>query len=218
MKEKAPRKSPKKSFGATRNKRPAGKIRIMGGSLKGRTLKVVDKPGLRPTPSIIRETFFNWLSPYIHKACVLDLFAGTGALGLEAISRGAEHSLFIEKDPKLAENLIQTLLDWQVNQQVNQQINQGTVLKCSALSWLDEPKKIEHQQPFDIIFIDPPFEMNKIKSILAKINHQKELLLTESTIICLENSAELTSDDIPESWTIEKYKKRGDNHYHLIFT
>src|SRR5512142_1045891 len=82
-----------------------GKLRIIGGSLRGSRLVVPDLPGLRPTPDRVRETLFNWLMPVIEGAQCLDLFAGTGALGIEALSRGAAGVDFVETDAKLAELL-----------------------------------------------------------------------------------------------------------------
>src|SRR5689334_5542903 len=77
--------------------RSAGQVRIIGGRLRGRRITVADAPGLRPTPDRVRETLFNWLTPYISGARVLDLFAGTGALGLEAASRGASSVTLVEQ-------------------------------------------------------------------------------------------------------------------------
>ncbi|HSE11103.1 MAG TPA: 16S rRNA (guanine(966)-N(2))-methyltransferase RsmD, partial [Rudaea sp.] len=86
-----------------------GKLRIIGGSLRGSKLAVDDVAGLRPTPDRVRETLFNWLAPIIDGARCLDLFAGTGALGVEALSRGAASVDFVERDPRLAQSLRQNL-------------------------------------------------------------------------------------------------------------
>src|SRR4051794_41546295 len=82
-----------------------GRVRIIGGSLRGSKLEVPHVPGLRPTPDRVRETLFNWLMPIIDGARCLDLFAGTGALGIEALSRGAAAVDFVETDAKLAQAL-----------------------------------------------------------------------------------------------------------------
>ena len=87
------------------SKAPPGKVRIIGGKWRGRKLAVLSCPGLRPTPDRVRETLFNWLQPVIEGAVCLDLFAGTGVLGFEALSRGAGRVVMVEQDLKLAGRL-----------------------------------------------------------------------------------------------------------------
>src|SRR5215510_5965479 len=88
---------------------PPGKLRIVAGNLRGSKLAVPDRPGLRPTPDRVRETLFNWLAPVIEGARCLDLFAGSGALGLEAASRGASHVLLVDREPRVLEALKATV-------------------------------------------------------------------------------------------------------------
>ncbi len=123
----------------------AGKLRIIGGSLRGSKLAVDDVAGLRPTPDRVRETLFNWLAPIIDGARCLDLFAGTGALGIEALSRGAAWVDFIEGDARLAQALRQNL----------HRLRQAdAAVRCAdALQVLDESPT----DAYDVVFVDPPF-------------------------------------------------------------
>lgn len=126
-------------------------LRIIGGQWRSRRLKFAAVPGLRPTPDRIRETLFNWLQPCIHGARCLDLFAGSGALGLEALSRGAGEVMLVEKHPVAARTLRDNLavLDAQ----------HAVVINTDALHYLAQAAV-----PFDVIFLDPPFR----QGILAK--------------------------------------------------
>ena len=123
----------------------AGKVRIIGGSLRGSKLAVPDLPGLRPTPDRVRETLFNWLMPVIDGARCLDLFAGTGALGIEALSRGAAWVDFVETDGGLAQALRGNL--------ARLRQSQAGVRGGEALTLLRSPP----QRAYDIVFVDPPF-------------------------------------------------------------
>lgn len=120
-----------------------GKLRIIGGSLRGSKLEIPNLPGLRPTPDRVRETLFNWLTPVIQSARCLDLFAGTGALGIEALSRGAAAVDFVETDALLAQLLRANL----------------TRLKQEAHVYRDDAEKFlaTPGAAYDIVFLDPPF-------------------------------------------------------------
>jgi 16S rRNA (guanine966-N2)-methyltransferase len=124
---------------------PAGKIRLIGGHWRGTRLDVPSAPGLRPTADRVRETLFNWLMPYLPGARALDVFAGTGALGLEALSRGAAGAVLIERDPALASALRATLARLDGG-------SRGQVVQGDALAWL-----ATQPATFDIAFVDPPF-------------------------------------------------------------
>src|SRR5699024_11993053 len=123
---------------------PAHTVRIIGGQWRGRKIAVNSADDLRPTPDRIRETLFNWLAPRIQGARCLDLFAGTGALGLEALSRGAGHVTFVERDATTAGSLRQALtaLDGHA----------AAVIHGDALNTAVFP-----QTSYDVIFVDPPF-------------------------------------------------------------
>ncbi len=123
---------------------PPGKLRIVAGSLRGSRLAVADQPGLRPTPDRVRETLFNWLMPVIEGARCLDLYAGTGALGIEAISRGAAACTFVESDRALARDLGGNL--------ARLKVENARVIESDALAML-----AGRAEPFDVVFLDPPF-------------------------------------------------------------
>ncbi|MCJ0825968.1 16S rRNA (guanine(966)-N(2))-methyltransferase RsmD [Luteimonas sp. 50] len=118
-------------------------------------MAVADAPGLRPTSDRVRETLFNWLQPGLAGARVLDLFAGSGALGLEALSRGAREAVLVERDPQLAETLRAAVGRLQAE-------GQAQVVRADALDWLGAPMSGR----FDLVFLDPPFASNPWPELL----------------------------------------------------
>lgn len=120
-----------------------GRVRIAGGNLRGRLIEV--PPDARPTPVRARETLFDWLAPAVRGAHCLDLFAGAGALGLEALSRGAAHCVFVESERTVAGMLRRLVDEWQVA---------GRVERADAVGWLEKPGA---RSRMDIVFMDPPF-------------------------------------------------------------
>jgi 16S rRNA (guanine966-N2)-methyltransferase len=125
-------------------KTTAGTLRIVAGSLRGSRLAVPDRDGLRPTPDRVRETLFNWLMPYLPGAHCLDLYAGTGALGIEALSRGAGACTFVERDRELCKALSDNLSRLKVDA--------AEVINADAGAWLAGPAR-----RFGLVFVDPPF-------------------------------------------------------------
>jgi 16S rRNA (guanine966-N2)-methyltransferase len=176
-----------------------GEIRIIGGKFKGRKIKVCDIADLRPTPNRLRETLFNILQFEIKGADCLDAFAGTGALGLEALSRGAESVTFIEPHPKAYLQLKSTL------EQLNTQRYQIRQEDC--LVFLNQTTK-----QFDIIFLDPPFKKNLWENCI-EIIYQKQLLNAEG-LIYIESPEEIHLDAL--KWQFIKSKKLGDVHFAIF--
>jgi 16S rRNA (guanine966-N2)-methyltransferase len=125
----------------------AGSVRIVAGSLRGSKLAVADMAGLRPTPDRVRETLFNWLAPTIEGARCLDLYAGTGALGIEALSRGAAECLFVERDRALCRLLEENL--------ARLKVSGARVVNDDATGFLANAGPA-----FDLVFLDPPFDAN----------------------------------------------------------
>ncbi|HEY4293950.1 16S rRNA (guanine(966)-N(2))-methyltransferase RsmD [Luteibacter sp.] len=123
-----------------------GRIRVIGGSLRNSRIEVPDLPGLRPTTDRVRETLFNWLQPVVEGSRCLDLYAGTGALGLEALSRGAAAVTFVEREPRLVAALKANLARLKVS---------GEVVGDDAARWLRGSAS-----PFDIVLLDPPFVLD----------------------------------------------------------
>ena len=122
-----------------------GRVRIIAGTLRGSRLQVPDSPGLRPTPDRLRETLFNWLAPCIAGARVLDAYAGSGALGIEAASRGAAQLRLIERDAALAAALRANLARLPVN---HAEVQAGDALTLLAAA---------PDTRYDVVFLDPPF-------------------------------------------------------------
>lgn len=165
---------------------------------------VEDTPQLRPTPDKVRETLFNWLMHDVVSARCLDLFAGTGILGIEALSRGAAFVSFVEQDPKLTKRITQTLTALAVDK------SEATVFLDNAMRWLDRQSSGD---AYDIIFLDPPYQL-PIYPLLNKIAEKN--MLAQNAILYIEQGTALKNDLLPASWSVSKYKNNGQVHYHLI--
>lgn len=175
-------------------------LRIIGGRWRGRKLAIADADGLRPTGDRIRETLFNWLMPWLQESRCLDLFAGTGALGLEALSRGASHTTFIEKNPAVARQLQQhlTTLDCQ----------QGHILTTDSLQWLEQTQA----HAFDIVFVDPPFAENLWQPTLTYLDTMGHI--DANTLIYIETPRD-QHGSVPDGWQMLKNKASGNVSYGL---
>ena len=171
-----------------------GKLRIIGGSLRGSRLAVPDVPGLRPTPDRVRETLFNWLMPFIDGARCLDLFAGTGALGIEALSRGAAWVDFVEDDAALARELARNL----------ERLKQAhaAVQNSDALALLASPPA----QAFDIVFVDPPFTA-RLWDAAAQALELKGWLGTHALVYIEAPAATVLT--LPENWRVHRESHAG---------
>jgi len=179
------------------------KIRIIGGKWRGRKLFSPDVKELRPTTDRVRETVFNWLMQDVVGACCLDLYAGTGALGWEALSRGAQFVTFVEKDKKLSMQLKQHQVALDVTQT-------SKVYHQDSTIWL---KKNINSRPFDIIFVDPPFS-HDIYPILDSLNNKQ--YLQDQTLLYIEQGQALDVANLPGNWDIMKQKNTGQVHYYLV--
>ncbi|HEX3894783.1 MAG TPA: 16S rRNA (guanine(966)-N(2))-methyltransferase RsmD [Rudaea sp.] len=175
-----------------------GRLRIIGGSLRGSKLDVPNAQGLRPTPDRVRETLFNWLMPVIDGARCLDLFAGTGALGIEALSRGAAAVDFVESDAQLAALLRANL---------SRLKQTATVHAMSASRFIESA-----HDGYDIVFVDPPFAENLWESTMAAI--EAKSLLAETAWIYVESPAEHFIAS-PAHWQIHRERRAGAVRYAL---
>ena len=176
-------------------------LRIIGGEWRSRKLAFPVNPQLRPTPDRIRETLFNWLQDDLYGARCLDLFAGSGALGLEALSRGAAECVFVESHRPTLNQLKHNLdiLKTKKYQLVN----------TDALTYLSQSTSA-----FDIIFLDPPFDAKLYEptfNLLLKHN-----TLTSKSKIYVESSNQQAAPSLPAQWQILRDKKSGDVRYQLI--
>ena len=166
-----------------------GKIRIIAGQLRNSRLIVPDSAGLRPTADRVRETLFNWLAPVIDGAHCLDLFAGTGALGIEALSRGAEKVTFIEQDTHLAKMLEANL--------ARLKITDAQVYRLDALAFL-----ATSPVAFDVVFLDPPFKTELGEQIAQKL--EEGVWLKPQAWIYLESPSDM-APAVPNAWI--KYRE-----------
>ena len=133
-------------------------MRIIGGQWRGRLLPVPDRPGLRPSPDRVRETLFNWLANDIQQLTVLDMFAGTGALGFEALSRGAASAVLWESDAVAAKALQSSAQTLAIEDQ------RCEIRRCDAMAAL-----AQNQRRFDLVFVDPPFQAELWDQVLEAL-------------------------------------------------
>jgi 16S rRNA (guanine966-N2)-methyltransferase len=178
------------------------RLRIIGGTWRSRVLPFGDAPGLRPTPDRIRETLFNWLQMKITGARCLDLFAGSGALGFEALSRGASHVTALELHAGAAKTIAGNA---QLLQTEGMQ-----VLQQDALPWLANGPPA---QPFDVVFVDPPFASRLQPEICHLL--QAHGWLKPCALVYLEAAEALESMTLPAGWVLLKSKRAGEVHYGL---
>jgi 16S rRNA (guanine966-N2)-methyltransferase len=185
--------------GAAQGARAAGQVRIVGGRWRGTRLRVPPAPGLRPTPDRVRETLFNWLQPALPGARVLDLYAGSGALGLEAVSRGAAAALLVERDPHACEALDQAVARLSAADAV-------AVLRGDALAVLDAPV---HGR-FDIVFVDPPFQAGAWPAVLERL----PAWLAQDAWLYLETPAG-HAPALPPGWRLHREGATRNTRYAL---
>lgn len=181
---------------------PRNQLRIIAGEWRGRKLSFADVHGLRPTPDRVRETLFNWLAPIMAGARCLDLFAGSGALGLEALSRGASEVVMLDQSAKVVKQLKDNL----------QLLNcaRATVWQKDALAYLQQAP----ESPFDIVFLDPPYRKDLLSPCIQQLS-QANWLKPEARVY-LEVESEGTLPTLPDNWQLARSKKAGQVAYHLV--
>jgi len=176
-------------------------VRIIGGDWRGRRLTVADVPGLRPSGDRCRETLFNWLQPWVLAADCADLFAGTGALGFEAASRGAASVLMIEKHPRAQQVLRQSIEQLQAVQ-VN--LHSG-----GAMSFIEDFKP----DSFDIVFVDPPFDSNLAGLVLERLD--KTGCVRRGGFVYIESPATKPVSP-PPGWRVWRDQELGEVRMQLF--
>jgi 16S rRNA (guanine966-N2)-methyltransferase len=178
-----------------------GTVRIIAGQWRGRRLTVADIKDLRPTPDRVRETLFNWLTPYIAGARCLDLFAGSGVLGFEALSRAASSVVFVDESPVVIKLLQEQLARFGA---VNAEVYRARIpgqLKLVA-------------QPFNVVFLDPPYQSELLLPTCQYL--EEHGLLAKVAYLYLEASTAIKENDLPSGWQIIKSSKAGQVAYHLV--
>jgi 16S rRNA (guanine966-N2)-methyltransferase len=179
-----------------------GSVRIIGGEWRSRKLNFPSAEGLRPTADRVRETLFNWLQRSVPAARVLDLFAGSGALGFEAASRGASSVVLVEKNAAAAASL-------RVNKQALA-ASSVEVIAADALQWL----AANSQRTFDLVFVDPPFaEAMQLRVCQALADSG---CLAPGALVYVETAAPLAAESYPAGWRVAKTKRAGAVHSTLL--
>src|SRR5690554_6013205 len=191
------RKPQKKTKQAT-----SGQVRVIGGEWRGRKLAVPDAEGLRPTPDRVRETLFNWLQFSIVGKTCLDAFTGSGALAVEALSRGAVEVTAIERDIKVTKQLSK-LLSPLAGERLK-------LINADALSWLEQ----QPAQPFEVVFLDPPFGLPLLEPACQLL--EEKGWLVENALIYVEQAKQQAGlVHLPANWILQKDKQVGDVHFSL---
>ncbi|UCV08507.1 16S rRNA (guanine(966)-N(2))-methyltransferase RsmD [Dechloromonas denitrificans] len=172
-------------------------VRIIGGAWRRRMLKFPDSEGLRPTPDRVRETLFNWLGQELDGWHCLDLFAGSGALGFEAASRGAAQVVMVEQSPKVLAALRE-------NAEILQNPREVEIIRRDALQYLASSKT-----KFDLIFLDPPYK----KGWIPRLEPLLPGVLKEDAAVYVEAEHEIESLG---DWRAVRHGKAGEVHFHLL--
>ena len=180
--------------------RSANQLRIIGGRWRGSRIVFPALAAIRPSPDRVRETLFNWLQQPIVGARCLDLFAGSGALGLEALSRGAAHVTFVDREPQVGRHLTQTL------QRLGG--HDASVTIDDAQRFLQRPA-----QSFDIVFLDPPFDSTVLEQVASRL---QQGWLAPGAYIYVECPAERSLATLPAQWAVHRTKHAGQVGYHLL--
>ncbi len=180
-------------------------LRIIGGTWRGRRFRFPPSPQIRPTPDRVRETLFNWLGGRVSGARCLDLFAGSGALGLEALSRGAAEVVFVEQDGPAARELRSRLVEWGAGS--GARVEQADALRFLRGGAASAP-------PFEIVFLDPPFAADLLQGAaeLLESGHW----LSPDALIYVESAARSELPAMPPSWVLMRAKQAGEVGYHLM--
>ena len=178
----------------------SGQIRIIGGQWRGRKLPVPESPGLRPTTDRVRETLFNWLAPSIVDASCLDCFAGSGALGLEALSRYAANATLLEMERGVAQQLQKNLATLKASN--------AKVVNTNTLAFLAQAGA-----PHDIVFVDPPFRKGLLEETLKLLENNG--WLSDEALIYIESEVENGLPPVPMNWHVYREKVAGQFAYRL---
>ena len=180
----------------------ANQLRIIGGEWRGRKLRFPDAPNLRPTPDRVRETVFNWLAPTINGAQVLDLFAGSGALGLEALSRGAGFVTFVDSHKKVSQVL-------QEHVALLNAKDKAQVFAMDGVKFLKREAK-----KYSLVFLDPPYHLEFMSKVVPLL--EENGWLSDNALLYLEIEKRQSLPELPGNWKMLKDKTAGEVHYFLF--
>ncbi|HUS24325.1 MAG TPA: 16S rRNA (guanine(966)-N(2))-methyltransferase RsmD [Candidatus Binatia bacterium] len=180
-------------------KRPPGNLRIIGGEWRSRIVEFAAEPGVRATPDRVRQTLFDWLAPGIEGAHCLDLFAGSGALGLEALSRGAAHCTFVDTGGKQVHGIRKAI-------ELLRAGRRASVLQRDARELLNTPGAAK----YDVVFLDPPFESELLAEVLPLL--PPWLKPVHEVYVERLSSRPLS---LPPGWSLQREKEAGQVSYGL---
>lgn len=176
-------------------------LRIIGGKWRSRIISFVELEGLRPTPDRVRETLFNWLHDDVPEAQCLDLFAGSGALGFEAASRGARRVTMVDNSNAVCKTIQENI--------IRLSADSVEIVTLDAVHYLENNKR-----QYDVVFVDPPYTLNILPQILLLLEQKKSL--SENAKIYLEHDVKHQFPELPENWQVLKNKTAGQVSYYLI--
>jgi 16S rRNA (guanine966-N2)-methyltransferase len=176
------------------------RLRIVGGRWRGMRIDFPALDAIRPSPDRVRETLFNWLQTRVLGTRCLDLFAGSGALGIEALSRGAAEVTFVDREPQIGRHLTQTL------QRLG--ATGATVQAEDAARFL-----ARLPQPFDLVFLDPPFASNLLQQAFTKL---PQGWLADDALVYVECPSDTPLPPLPRGWSVHRSKQAGQVGYHLL--
>lgn len=186
---------------SNKSKQRASKLRIIAGEWRSRQLPIPDIQGLRPTPDRVRETLFNWINPYIPEAICGDLFCGSGALGLEALSRGAKYLLFVDNSKVVSQQMTDNLATLGANN--------ADVVTQNATAFLESTTP----RPLDIVFLDPPFRKGWLTKMIPLL---EKGWLAHRAFVYIEMEKEADLPPLPLHWSLKKEKTAGQLVYRLF--
>jgi 16S rRNA (guanine966-N2)-methyltransferase len=189
-----------KTRGEPRTTTLPNRLRIIAGRWRGVPITFPARAELRPTPDRVRETIFNWLQPTIADARCLDLFAGSGALGFEALSRGAAAAVLVDRDSQIVRHLQDTAKKLGAE---NAQCIASDALKFLA----------QTPAPFDVVFLDPPYASSVLSEVCRRLD---EGWLQPAALVYLEAPAESGLPELPSGWSVHRSKRAGQVGYHLL--
>lgn len=190
-------------------------LRIIAGQWRGRRWRFPIGPDIRPTPDRVRETLFNWLAPQIRGARVLDLFAGSGALGLESLSRGAAHATFVDADARAVSALHERCMEWSsASREADTPVGSAEFHRADALAFLAGPAGRSTTVPFDVVFLDPPFGAGLWGKVATRL--ETGGWLAPQAFIYLEVPVGELPPGLPPTLLPWRDGKAGEVGYHLL--
>ena len=179
-------------------------VRIIGGNWRSRKVSFAEHAEIRPTPARIRETLFNWLQYHVAGARCLELYAGSGILSLEALSRGAQQVTLVEKSEPVCRHLRVTYAAFTTDL---------STYECHNTTAREFLEQSAADSPYDLIFLDPPFGLGALQDLLPRLVAKQ--LVADQALVYIESEFAVTQSIIPPDWEIHRQKRAGSVHYCL---